>query len=231
MGANLMGHLRSNTVVRIKRSALAALPAALSPAAMLVRGSTPQGRYHLQVTAAAVQTPNSEATMWRMVPDIDLLQQLQNSQQADKITITLRGIGEMAPDPASGPGKPGSSWMDLSPFERDEFGMRRGYVNLTATAADTALWNVMDQAALDLALRLAGNAANIEYFYDNAWNAAPPPMGKVRDGLGTTHHEAGTLAMGTVTDTNGRFANIDNGYAAVRRCFRNWARRILHLRQ
>lgn len=214
MGANLMGHLRSNTVVRIKRSALAALPAALSPAAMLVRGSTPQGRYHLQVTAAAVQTPNSEATMWRMVPDIDLLQQLQNSQQADKITITLRGIGEMAPDPASGPGKPGSSWMDLSPFERDEFGMRRGYVNLTATAADTALWNVMDQAAIDLALRLAGNAANIEYFYDNAWNAAPPPMGKLRDGLGTTHHEAGTLAMGTVTDNNGRFANIDNGYAA-----------------
>ena len=214
MGANLMGHLRSNTVVRIKRSAFAALPSALAPAAMLVRGSTPQGRYHLQVTAAAVQVPNSEATMWRMVPDLDQLHQLQNSQQADKITITLRGIGEMAGDPGSGPAKPGSSWMDLSPFERDEFGMRRAYVNLTATPADTTLWNVMDQAAIELAQRLAGSPANIEYFYDNAWNASPPPPGKVHDGLGTTHHEAGTLAMGTVTDGNGRFQNIDNAYAA-----------------
>ncbi len=214
MGANLMGHLRSNTVVRIKRSAFAALPLALSPAAMLVRGSTPQGRYHFQVTAAAVQASNSEAAMWRMVPDLDQLHNLQNSQQADKITITLRGIGEMVGDPGSGPAKANSSWQDLSPFERDEFGMRRAYVNLTATAADTALWNVMDQAAIDLAQRLAGSPANIEYFYDNAWQAAPPPAGKVRDGLGTTHHEAGTLAMGSVTDANGRFRNIDNAYAA-----------------
>lgn len=219
MGSNLMGHLRSNTVVRIKRSLLGAPAGALAPAAMLVRGSTAQGRYHLQVTAAAVQVPNSEATMWRMVPDLDLLHQLQNSQQSDKITITLRGIGEMVGDPASNPAKPGSSWMDLSPFERDEFGMRRAYVNLVATPADQALWDVMDQAAVDLALRMAGSPANVEYFYDNTWNAAPPPKGKVRDGLGTTHHEAGTLAAGTdpaksATDLDGKFHHIDNVYAA-----------------
>ncbi len=219
MGSNLMGHLRSNTVIRIKRSALGSLPAALAPAAMLARGSTGQGRYHFQVTAAAVQVPNSESTMWRMVPDLDQLHQLQNSQQADKITITLRGIGEMAGDPSSGPAKPGSSWMDLSPFERDEFGMRRAYVNLVATPADQALWDVMDQAAIDLAIRLAGSPANVEYFYDNAWNSAPPPKGKVRDGLGTTHHEAGTLAAGTdpaksATDLDGKLHQVDNAYAA-----------------
>ena len=218
MGSNLMGHLRSNTVVRIKRSALRALPAALAPAAMLVRGSTAQGRYHFQVTAAAVQVPNSEATMWRMVPDLDLLHELQNSQQADKITITLRGIGEMTGDQASNPAKPSSSWIDLSPFERDEFGMRRAFVNLVATPGDQALWDVMDQAAIDLAQRLAGSPANIEYLYDNAWQAAPPPKGKVRDGLGTTHHEAGTLAAGadpanSATDLDGKFHHVENAYA------------------
>ena len=40
-----------------------------------------------------------------------------------------------------------------------------------------------------------------------------------RDGLGTTHHEAGTLWMGTdptrsVTDHQGRFHHTDNLYAA-----------------
>ena len=215
MGANLMGHLRSNTIVRIKRSAFAAaLPAALAPAAMIVRGSTPQGRYHLQVTAAAVGGADSEATMWRMVPDLDLLQALENSQQADKITITLRGIGEMVGDPASGPAKAGSSWIDLSPFESDEFGARRAYVNLVTTPADLALWNVMDTAAIALAQKVAGAPANIEYFYDNVWNAGPPPAGKVRDGLGTTHHEAGTLPIGTVTDPDGKFQHIANAYAA-----------------
>jgi choline dehydrogenase-like flavoprotein len=167
----------------------------------------------LQITAAAVSGSNSEATMWRMVPDLDQLEQLLNSQQANKITITLRGIGEMIGDAASGPGTAGS-WMDLSPFERDEFGMRRAYVNLSAAPADAAPWNVMDQAALDLAQKIAGNAANIEYFYNNTWNAAPPPPGKVRDGLGTTHHEAGTPAIGAVTDGNGRFLHIENAYAA-----------------
>ncbi|HVT15620.1 MAG TPA: family 16 glycoside hydrolase [Thermoanaerobaculia bacterium] len=40
-----------------------------------------------------------------------------------------------------------------------------------------------------------------------------------RDGLGTTHHEAGPLAMGedpntSVIDSNGRFHRVDNAYAA-----------------
>jgi len=53
MGRNLMAHLRSNTVVRVHRSAIdPALPKLLQTAALLVRGSTTKGRYHLQVTAA-----------------------------------------------------------------------------------------------------------------------------------------------------------------------------------
>jgi hypothetical protein len=56
MGRNLMVHVRDNILVRIKRTALAAagtLPAKLQAAAMLIRGSTPGGKFHLQVTASA----------------------------------------------------------------------------------------------------------------------------------------------------------------------------------
>src|SRR4051812_2845518 len=40
---------------------------------------------------------------------------------------------------------------------------------------------------------------------------------QMRDGLGTTHHEAGTLWMGatdtdSVTDTSGRFHHVSNAY-------------------
>jgi choline dehydrogenase-like flavoprotein len=40
----------------------------------------------------------------------------------------------------------------------------------------------------------------------------------MRDGLGTTHHESGTLWMGapgsSVTDENGRFHHVSNAYVA-----------------
>jgi 3-keto-disaccharide hydrolase/GMC oxidoreductase len=219
MGRNLMAHLRSNTTVRIPRSILGSLPKQLAAAAMLVRGSTPQGRYHLQVTAAAVDSPDAESTMWRMVPDLDLLNQLLASEDFDKVTITFRGIGETIGDKNASNTNPATSWVDLSPFERDEFGMRRAYVNLVLTPPAPAFWNTMDQATLQLAQALAGSPANIEYLYDNTWHSAPPPPGKVRDGLGTTHHEAGTLWMGTdpkasVVNIDGRFHHLQNGYAA-----------------
>lgn len=223
MGRNLMAHLRSNTVVRIKRAAFdPALPSKLEAAALLVRGSTPQRRYHLQVTAAAVTGPDSEATMFRMVPDIDLLDKMLASQTADAIVITFRGIGEMEGSQSlslqSTSGSP-PSWIDLSD-QTDEFGMRRAWVNLVETASDGLLWKTMDDAALALALKLAkDDPNNIEYLYDGAWHAAPPPVGKVRDTLGTTHHEAGTLWMGSdpsnsVTDFDGRFHHVANAYVA-----------------
>jgi hypothetical protein len=221
MGRNLMGHLRSNLVVRIKRSAFSpSLPKQLEAAALLVRGSTPQRRYHLQVTGAAVMGPNSEATMFRMIPDLELLDSTLASQQADWIVITLRGIGEMQGNQAGTP--PDTSWMDLSPFERDEFGMRRAWINLVKTPADELLWEAMDEASLALAQKVAkDDPNNIEYFYNGVWNKQPPAPGTVRDGLGTTHHEAGTLWIGesadvtqSVTNADGRFHHIINAYAA-----------------
>lgn len=117
----------------------------------------------------------------------------------------------------------GGSWINLSPFESDEFDRPRAWVNLLASQADLALWDAMDTAALTLMQQIAGNnPADIEYFYNNAWNAAPPTLAimqqQMRDGLGTTHHESGTLWMGagqgnSVTDTTGRFHHVANAYA------------------
>jgi choline dehydrogenase-like flavoprotein len=242
MGRNLVAHLRSNTVIRIKRSALSTtLPQNLEAAALLVRGSTPQGRFHLQVTAASVAGANSEATLWRMIPDIELLDKMLASQSSDWIVITLRGIGEMIGD--RDPNKPkttGSapSWLDLSD-QTDEFALRRAWVNIATTQADGVLWKTMDEAALALAKKLVNDDADaIEYFYNkngsqndpgSAWHKDPPPPSlsadrnnannKVRDGLGTTHHEAGTLWMGSdpntsVTNLDGRFHHVANAYVA-----------------
>lgn len=205
-----MAHLRSNTVVRIHRSAIdPTLPKLLEAAALLVRGSTPNGRYHLQVTAAA-GPGGSEDMMFRMIPDLDLLDQTLAAQQEDWIVITLRGLGEMRGDRNSNAskltGQP-PSWMDLSD-QTDEFGLRRAWVNLVANQDDTTLWNTMDKAALDLANALANNdPTKIKV------------IAQTRDGLGTTHHEAGTLWMGTntndsVTNLDGRFHHISNAYVA-----------------
>src|SRR5262249_53537265 len=99
------------------------------------------------------------------------------------------------------------SWVDLSD-QTDEFAIRRAWVNIVPNNDDNTLWNTMDQAAIDLARAVAGNDATKFKFISQA-----------RDGLGTTHHEAGTLWLGTdpqtsVTNLDGRFHHISNAYVA-----------------
>jgi len=241
MGRNLMAHLRSNTTVRIKRAAFGPnLPQRLEAAALLLRGSMPQQRFHIQVTAAAVAGADPEVVMFHMIPDIDLLDRMLSSEQADSIVLTFRGIGEMEPSRNADATKATGatpSWIDLSD-QRDEYGYRRAWVNLVPTQKDLDLWRTMDDTAIEFAKAVAGVPENIEYFYNKdgslnapgaAWHAEPPPpstsndrndqANKVRDGLGTTHHEAGTLWMGTdpaasVTDLNGRIHHRNNVYVA-----------------
>jgi hypothetical protein len=223
---NLIAHLRSNITVRIKRSVFAGLatpPSTLETAALLVRGTAMGRRFHLQVTAAALPGANPEQNLFSMVPDIDNIRNIVANQDPNWIVLTLRGIGEMQDQPSLNP-SPAMSWVDLS-SETDRWGQRRAYVNLVATPADRQLWTAMDKAAFDLAGKVAQNPANIEY-----WNAPagqfqsvqPQPdvngNGFWQDGLGTTHHEAGTLFMGNsgsaVTDLSGKFQNVANAFVA-----------------
>jgi hypothetical protein len=216
MGRNLMGHWRSNIFARINRSALdpgATLPNALQTAALLVRGSTPQGKFHIQVTASDDPAGNSDALLFTMIPDIDQLDSILASQQSGWVSFGFRGVSQLFGDQTSAIPNQTGRWINLSPFERDEFGIPRAYIQMTSTAAEDALADAMDTAIVGLATRLAGNnPANLQI------------TGQNRDGLGTTYHEAGTLWMGTdpgksVTDANGRFHNVSNAFCADQSLF------------
>jgi choline dehydrogenase-like flavoprotein len=216
MGRNLIGHVRSNIFARVLRSALdpgTTLPTLLQTGAALVRGSTPQGKFHIQVTASADVGGNSDALLFSMIPDIDQLDAVLANQDSNWVSLGFRGVSQLQGDTTSSVPNPNGRWINLSPFENDEFGIPRAYVQLNTTTAEAQLADAMDTAILALASELANNvAANLQV------------TSQTRDGLGTTYHEAGTLWMGTdptlsVTDTNGRFHHVGNAFCADQSLF------------
>src|SRR5215831_456389 len=208
MGSNLMAHLRSDIIARIRRSAIPGLPAqptALEIAALLVRGTTSDGHeYHLQVTASA--GPSSDANLFTAVPDLDLLDALRANQDPGWIAITLRAIGQIIGQPSAQPGDTKKSWINLAWQNDPRTGTARAWVNLDPSDADMAAWKEMEDAAVALAKAVAGNPADIHN------------INVSRNAIGTTHHEAGTLWMGapgqSVTDTFGKFHHVANAYVA-----------------
>jgi choline dehydrogenase-like flavoprotein len=233
MGANLMAHMRSNVTIRIPRSAIAGLPAAtreLQASALFVKGRHDHpdhlfGHFHLQITAAGLNAPgsDSEAELFRKIPDIDTLYRFEGITD-DRIVITIRGIGEMRPqNPAS------QVTLDA---QLDEFSMPRAFVAIAPTADDGVLWNAMDHASDDVALAFAnGQPYEVLVRSDGKDQFVPVAAGvraetvlpflnsSRRDGLGTTHHEAGTLSAGaspadSVTDADTKFHEVANLYAA-----------------
>nr|MBA3613577.1 GMC family oxidoreductase [Nitrospirales bacterium] len=135
MGSNLMAHLRSDFTVRIRRSVLfPAPPVQLEIAALFVGGHTPRGQFHQQITASAGMGGDSDRHLFNMIPDIDRIEDLTRTQDPDWIPITFRGIAEMKGFRDGKP--PDRSWMDLSPFERDQFTNRRAYVNIVTTSEE-----------------------------------------------------------------------------------------------
>src|SRR6266446_4188807 len=208
MGSNLMAHLRSDITARIRRSAIPGLPAqpaALEIAALIVRGTTSDGHeYHMQVTASA--GAGSDANLFTAVPDLDLLDALRANQDPAWIAITFRAIGQMIGQPGAQPGEAKKSWMNLALQSDPRTGSPRAWVNLEPSDADMTAWKEMEDAAVALAQAVAGSAANIQNIAVN------------RNGIGTTHHEAGTLWMGSpgqsVTDSFGKFHHVANAYVA-----------------
>jgi hypothetical protein len=180
-------------------------------------------RFHLQVTAAAIAGADPEKNMWNMVPDIDLQGNLLANQDPNWIVITLRGIGEMEDQRSLNP-DPARSWIDLS-NETDK-GQRRAYVNLVATAQDNQLWAAMDKAAFDLATKMAGTGANIQYLAARAsgrTNLVPLTMRLVR-------FSWVTLALPSPTRTES-FMTLPMCTLPARRFFPRWAPPIHPSRQ
>jgi len=221
IGKNLVGHLRSNTTFRFPRAAVGlGLPSELEASALFVKGHTANGHFHFQITGCGVRgdVRNSEDELFKAIPDIDQLDIIRDALQSvpdDFIVVTVRAIGEMEPNRTAG----AHSRIELDP-EPDEHGIRRAKVTIGLTPKDLALWGEMDAASVATAKALAGPAgqADLRYLDESSspatWTVNPWTR---RDGLGTTHHEGGTLWMGdnpanAVTDTIGRFHEVRNAY-------------------
>ena len=219
IGTNLVSHVRSNHTFRVPRGALAHLtaePAELGTSALFVKGSTTHhatdgsvSHFHVQVTAAggAGQDSSAEAELRNQIIAVNTIENLP-AVDDDHVVITLRGVGELQPrNPANR--------VTLS-GDIDEFGVRRAFVSLgdpraaaqpgetIQTTNDRATWNAMDAMADELRAVIVGTSTS-------------HVLGHRRDGLGTTHHEAGTMRMGTepatsVTTPDGRFHNVVNAY-------------------
>lgn len=227
IGRNLMAHLRSNLTIRIPRAALpSGLPAALSTSALFVKGRAAGRTFHLQISASGVdpKTGNSEAELWQKIPDIDTIDGLRAADD-QSVVITIRAIGEMEPqNPAS--------FVRLDDDPQLDFGAKRAFVAIENSTSDLNLWKAMDQTS-DAVAKVFANGQPFEVQTETAGFVKvgpgddlsakhpykPKAQGGRRDGLGTTHHEAGTLWMGddpakSVTDAQGRFHHIANTYVA-----------------
>jgi choline dehydrogenase-like flavoprotein len=209
IGRNLIAHLRSNAVIRVPRTAIAGLAAAaseLQASALFVKGrhvsadGTKQAHFHIQITATGGNvSAGAEDELFKKIPDVDFFDALSTATDTH-VAIALRGIGEMqAADPANLSAHPSSVVLDTS---TDEFGAKRAFVTLQPGPFDNEVWAAMDKAIIDVA-KLFGATGTVK---------------PVHDGIGTTHHETGTLAMGnpgaSVTNSDGRFHDTDNLYAA-----------------
>jgi choline dehydrogenase-like flavoprotein len=232
MGRNLMVHLRSNFAFRLPRARLGLAPGPVQTAAMHVPGvSAKGGRYHIQVVAGANRDGGAEAVWFRTVPDQDILEQILANEDSDFVAVQFRSCAEMLGIKGEGTPNGALSWIDLSPFERDEFGFRRAYVHLATLPPDDELWAEMDEVALQLAERLG--QGDTEFLTSNGWSKQRPSAGLlttegnprgIRDALGTTYHESGTLWMGddpagSVTDPTGRFHHLSNAWCCDQSLF------------
>lgn len=228
-GKGLMAHLRSNLTIRVPRSSIAGLSATvqeLAASALFVKGRHTYsqdgkvGHFHLQITAAGLDNldnKDSEAELFKKIPDIDTFERFRAATDTE-VVITIRGIGEMEPQNPD-------SFVRLDP-EPDEYNVRRAFVSITPSAKDLELWEAMDRASDDVALVFAGGKAYEVLAPQKVQPVAAgvraetvlPFTSPRRDGLGTTHHEAGPLWMGedptrSVTGPDCRFHHVANAYA------------------
>ncbi|HWN99520.1 MAG TPA: family 16 glycoside hydrolase [Blastocatellia bacterium] len=198
--------------------------------------------FHLQITASGLSDlgNNSEAFLFKKVPDIEQVRAMTESDSTT-VVITLRGIGEMSPmNPDSRIG------LAQSPGDID-FNRPAAYAvvgNALApsggsaqTQDDRAFWDVMDEFSDKVAVIFA-NGKPFDILTNRLGITIPVPAGAtaadlkvlrendggrlkfdIRDALGTTHHEAGTLRMSNqpadgVTNEFGRIHDTTNCYVA-----------------
>ena len=244
MGQNLMAHLRSNLTIRVPVGALTALPPdtskALQASALFVKGKTTVDGvdrfFHLQITASGLSSLgiDAEAELFKKIPDVEHVSAMLRADDSH-VVITLRGIGEMSPHNPD-------SRVQLAQFDT-ESDRTAAYVELgdangsstgvsAQTQTDRQVWEAMDRFTDEVALFFTNGQA-FEILGKAGEATIPVPAGasaadlalyfdhaKRRDPLGTTHHDAGTLWMGSdpassVTNEYGRIHDTTNCYVAA----------------
>lgn len=248
MGTNLQAHLRSNLTIRVPRTSiphLSPVAQALEVSALFVKGRiTLKGRdrhFHLQITASGLEatgSANSEEELFKKIPDLDQLARLRRGNDTN-VVFTLRGIGEMCPENKDSGITLAGQGQD---FERTKalvsLGDSKAYAEkpqdfpdaTEETKLDAEVWAAMDTLADEVALIFAGGE-EFEILPDAtsapikvakgatvADLANALPNQKRRDGLGTTHHEAGPMWLGgsdkSVSDEFGRVRGTVNCFSA-----------------
>ena len=184
-----------------------------------------KGHFHLQITAAGLANldtrPESEIELFKKVPDVDTFLRFEAITD-DRVVITIRGIGEMHPQNPD-------NFVRLDP-EPDEYGVNRAFVSVgnpnnqneqtsnPKTGKDAILWDAMDKASDDVA-KVFANGGDFEVLGPDDRTFTKilatedvsarlievlpyryKSEGGRRDGLGTTHHEAGPLWVGRGSD-------------------------------
>ena len=220
----------------------------LQASALFVKGRHPHtdgstGHFHLQITAAGLAnldaSTDSETELFKKVPDVDTLYRFEAITD-DHVILTIRGIGEMHPQNPD-------NFVRLD-AENDEYTVNRAFVsvgnpnnpveqtNNPKTGKDAILWDAQDKCSDDVAIVFA-NGKDFEVLGadDKTWTKilatedAGTRLREVlpykykseggrRDGLGTTHHEAGPLWAGedptsSVTNENAHFHHVANAFA------------------
>lgn len=207
---------------------------ALGASALFVKGIVPiknglKGHFHIQITASGLggQGLGSEAELFKKLPDIEGLDRLGHADD-QWIVITLRGIGEMFGDRV-GVNPPNRITLDtFGSRGYFDFGQPRALISLESGPKDAEhgrLWKAMDDAALELA-KVFADGGEVQYLFPPQgataakalWKTTPPIDDQMRDTLSSTHHEGGTLRMGSApansaTDQWGRLWETDNLHA------------------
>jgi len=240
MGTNLIAHLRSNLTIRVPITSLASLPSStqtsLQASALFVKGKANVAGedrfFHLQITASGLNKlgQDSEAELFKKIPDTEQLDAMLLAGDSH-VVITLRGIGEMTPQNPD-------SFVRLSPTKTENSrpiaevtlaDVKTGTSTTPQSNMDKQTWDAMDALADEVALIFAngqpfeilmtqeGKTVPIAAGASAADLRAAHPYANRRDAEGTTHHDAGTLWMGTdpatsVTNEFGRIHDTTNCY-------------------
>jgi len=203
MGRNLMYHLRSNFVWRVKRTALDLPPpdpSRIKTAALHITGATPTsgsgvGQFHFQFYAAPnMDVPmfpgasrDPERFLYMMTPNIEDIESIREAQSGlgnDRVVIGIRTVGETFGDRTSPVGSnPDASWMNVNPFggsgddvyyeSGNEFRVPKTYVHMVETSDDNEVRTAQDQAAFDFITALADLGAG------GSSSSGPQPAGAV----------------------------------------------------